>query len=96
MRRRRYSHVDGRRLLAGLGSAASSGPRGRRPCPHKGPAVARPLDRGAAATDLGTAALLRIEEPPPPRVEVMELRPPTGGPPPRTLWGNHRRRTRRR
>jgi hypothetical protein len=24
-------------------------------CPHKGPAVARPLDRGAAATDLGTA-----------------------------------------
>jgi hypothetical protein len=30
MRRRRYSHVDVRRLLAGLGSAASSGPRGRR------------------------------------------------------------------
>jgi hypothetical protein len=28
IRRRRYSHVDGRRLLAGLGSAASSGPRG--------------------------------------------------------------------
>jgi hypothetical protein len=27
MRRRRYSHVDGRRLLAGLGSAAASGPR---------------------------------------------------------------------
>jgi hypothetical protein len=25
-------------------------------CPHKGPAVARPLDRGAAATDLRTAA----------------------------------------
>jgi predicted small lipoprotein YifL len=25
-------------------------------CPHKGPAVVRPLDRGAAATDLGTAA----------------------------------------
>jgi hypothetical protein len=25
-------------------------------CLHKGPAVARPLDRGAAATDLGTAA----------------------------------------
>jgi hypothetical protein len=33
MRRRRYSHVDGRRLLAGLGSAASSGPRGRRRLP---------------------------------------------------------------
>jgi hypothetical protein len=56
MRRRRYSHVDGRRLLAGLevppprdlGDAAA--------CPHKGPAVARLLDRGAAATDLGTAA----------------------------------------
>jgi hypothetical protein len=30
MRRHRYSHVDGRRLLAGLRSAASSGPRGRR------------------------------------------------------------------
>jgi hypothetical protein len=35
-------------LLVGLGSAAA--------CPHKGPAVARPLDRGAAAADLGTAA----------------------------------------
>jgi hypothetical protein len=32
----------------GLGDAAA--------CPHKGPAVARPLDQGAAATDLGTAA----------------------------------------
>jgi hypothetical protein len=40
--------------------------------------------------------LLRIEEPPPPRVEVMELRPPAGGPPPRTLWGNRHHRTRRR
>jgi hypothetical protein len=40
--------------------------------------------------------LLRIEEPPLPRVEVMELRPPAGGPPSRTLWGNRRRRTRRR
>jgi hypothetical protein len=40
--------------------------------------------------------LLRIEKPPPPRVEAMELRPPAGGPPPRTLWGNCRRRTRRR
>jgi hypothetical protein len=36
MRRRRYSHVDGRRLLAGLGSAASSGPRGRRRLPAQG------------------------------------------------------------
>jgi hypothetical protein len=32
----------------GLGDAAA--------CPHKGLAVARPLDRGAAATDLGTDA----------------------------------------
>jgi hypothetical protein len=37
MRRRRYSHVDGRRLLAGLGSAASSRPRGRRHLPAQGP-----------------------------------------------------------
>jgi hypothetical protein len=56
--RRRRSHVDGRRLLAGLGSAASSGLRGHRRLPHKGPAVARPLDRGTAATtlDRGTSA----------------------------------------
>jgi hypothetical protein len=32
------------------------GPRDAAACPHKGPAVARPLDRGATATDLGTAA----------------------------------------
>jgi hypothetical protein len=32
----------------GLGDAAS--------CPHKGTAVVRPLDRGAIAADLGTAA----------------------------------------
>jgi hypothetical protein len=32
----------------GFGDAAA--------CPHKGPAVARPLDRRATATDLGTAA----------------------------------------
>jgi hypothetical protein len=36
MRRRRYSYVDGRRLLAGLGSAASSGPRGRCCLPAQG------------------------------------------------------------
>jgi hypothetical protein len=33
MRRRRYLHVEGRRLLAGLGSAAASMPRGRRRLP---------------------------------------------------------------
>jgi hypothetical protein len=32
----------------GFGDAAA--------CPHKGLVIARPLDRGAAATDLGTAA----------------------------------------
>jgi hypothetical protein len=32
------------------------GPRDAAACPHKGTAVARPLDRGAAAADLGTAA----------------------------------------
>jgi hypothetical protein len=37
MRRRRYSHVDGRRLLAGLGSVASWGPRGRRRLSAQGP-----------------------------------------------------------
>jgi hypothetical protein len=31
------------------------GPRDAAACPHKGPTVARPLDRGATATDLGTA-----------------------------------------
>jgi hypothetical protein len=32
------------------------GPGDTAACPHKGTAVARPLDRGAAAVDLGTAA----------------------------------------
>jgi hypothetical protein len=43
-------------------------------CPHKGPAVARPLDWGPR--------LLRIEEPSPPRVEVMELQPLASEPSP--------------
>jgi hypothetical protein len=65
-------------------------------CPHKGPAVARPLDRGAAATDLGTAATT------PERETSVTARRGHGvaaigwGPPPRTLWGNRRRRTRLR
>jgi hypothetical protein len=61
MRRRSYSHVDGHRLLAGLGSAASSGLRGRRRLPAQGPRFARPLDRGTAATtpDRGTSATVR-------------------------------------
>jgi hypothetical protein len=32
------------------------GPENAVACPHKGTVVARPLDRGAAAADLGTAA----------------------------------------
>jgi hypothetical protein len=45
-----------------------------------------------------TRASLRIEEPPPPRVEVMELRPPAWDPPPLALWigGHHRRPGNRR
>jgi hypothetical protein len=72
----------------GLGDAAA--------CPHKGPAVARPLDRGAAATTLGTTATT-----PDPATSATARRGQgalaTGrGPPPRTLWGNRRRRTWRR
>jgi hypothetical protein len=47
MRRRRYSHVDGHRLLAGLGSAASSGPRGRRRLPAQGPRCRSPSGSGS-------------------------------------------------
>ena len=56
MRRRRYSHVDGRRLLADLGSAASSGLRGRRRLPAQGPRCRSPSGSGAATAGLGTAA----------------------------------------
>jgi hypothetical protein len=47
MRRCRYSHVDGRRLLAGLGNAASSGPRGRRRLPTQGPRCRSPSGSGS-------------------------------------------------
>jgi hypothetical protein len=33
---RRYSHIEGRRLLTGLGSVAASGPQGRRRLPAQG------------------------------------------------------------
>jgi hypothetical protein len=46
MCRRRYSHVDGRRLLAGLGSAASSGLRGCRRLPAQGPRCRSPSGSG--------------------------------------------------
>jgi hypothetical protein len=44
--RRRRSHVDGRRLLAGLGSAASSGLRGRHRLPAQGPRCRSPSGSG--------------------------------------------------
>jgi hypothetical protein len=47
MRHRRYSHVDGRHLLAGLGSAASSGPRGRRRLPAQEPRCCSPSRSGS-------------------------------------------------
>jgi hypothetical protein len=47
MRRRRYSHVHRRRLLASLGSAASSGPRGRRRLPAQGPHCRSPSGSGS-------------------------------------------------
>jgi hypothetical protein len=60
MCRRRYSHVDGRRLLAGLGSAASSELRGRAACPHpavdRGTSATARRGNGVAATGLETAA----------------------------------------
>jgi hypothetical protein len=47
MCRRRYSHVDGRRLLAGLGSVASSGPRGCRRLPAQGHRCRSPSGSGS-------------------------------------------------
>jgi hypothetical protein len=47
MRRRRYSHVDGRRLLASLESVASSGPRGRSRLPAQGPRCRSPSGLGS-------------------------------------------------
>jgi hypothetical protein len=47
------------------------------------PALEVPPPRGFGdAAAARTRASLRIEEPPPPRVEVMELRPPAWDPPP--------------
>jgi hypothetical protein len=67
---RRRSHVDGRRLLASLGSVASSGATGT-------PPLARTRAPLSLALWIGEPPpLLRIEEPPPPRVEVMEPEPP--------------------
>jgi hypothetical protein len=64
------------------------------PPPHNGTAVARPLDRGPPPLAWEPSPLLRIEELPPPHVEVGEPRPPqplVGGPPPCVLSGNRRR-----
>jgi hypothetical protein len=45
MCRRRYSHIEGCRLLAGLESVAASGPRGRRRLPAQGHCRRRPRNR---------------------------------------------------
>jgi hypothetical protein len=52
----RYSHIEGRHLLVGLGSAAASGPRGRRRLPAQGHCRRSPSGSGAATTDLGITA----------------------------------------
>jgi hypothetical protein len=57
VRCRCYSHVGGRRLLSGLGSAAALGPRGRRRLPAQGPRRRSPSRSGSRyhrATNLGT------------------------------------------
>jgi hypothetical protein len=83
MRRCRYSHVDGRRLLAGLRSVASSGLRGRCRLPTQGPRCRSPSGSGSRRPpNWEPPPLLRIEEPLPPLVEVMELRSPAWEPPP--------------
>jgi hypothetical protein len=69
------------------------GPGDAAACPHKGTAVARPLDREPPPPAWEPPPLLQIEEPPPPQVEVGEprpLQPLVGGPPPRALSGNCR------
>jgi hypothetical protein len=61
------------------------GPGDAAACPHKGTAVARPLDREPPAAAWEPPPLLRIEEPLPPHVEVGEPWPPqplAEGPPP--------------
>jgi hypothetical protein len=82
VRRLRYSHIGRRRLLASFGSAAASrpprGPWVGAACPHRGLAVARPLDRGVAATarpcrgttttpatGRGSAVMRALGQPPP-------------------------------
>jgi hypothetical protein len=56
MRRRRTRTSRGTACSSALEVPPPRGPGDAATCPHKGLAVARPLDRGAAATDLGTAA----------------------------------------
>jgi hypothetical protein len=54
--RRRYSHIEGCRLLASLESATASGPWGRRRLPAQGHCRRSPSGSGAAAGGLGTVA----------------------------------------
>jgi hypothetical protein len=82
--RRRYSHIEGRRLLAGLGSATASGSRGRRHLPVLALWIG---ERPPPTWEL--LSLLRIEEPPPPHVEV-------GSHNHRSRWPRVHRRTRYR
>jgi hypothetical protein len=53
---RRYSHIEGAACSSALEVPPSRGPGDAAACPHKGTAVARPLDWGAVDDDLGTAA----------------------------------------
>jgi hypothetical protein len=83
--RRLYSHIEGAACSPALEVPPPRGPGDAAACPHKGTAVARPLDREPPPP---------AWEPPPPHVEVGEPRPPqplAEGPPPHALYGNRRR-----
>jgi hypothetical protein len=54
--RRRYSPSRGVACSPALEVLTPRGPGDATACPHKGPTIARTLDRGVAATDLGTTA----------------------------------------
>jgi hypothetical protein len=55
--RRRYSHIEGRRLLAGLGSAVASGPRRRRRLPAQGHCCRSPSGSGSGRRRPGNRCL---------------------------------------
>jgi hypothetical protein len=91
--RRRYSHVRGCRLLARLGSADASGPRGHhrlhaqgphRRSPTQGPHRRSPSESRSRRHHSGNRRHYSgSTELPPPRVRIREARPPqpsVGGP----------------